>query len=283
MAKRDVALEITQKFIDAIEGGMLNGKWERPWELLGEMPTNALTSKRYSGVNALLLMMHGSGQFATYKQWAELGAQVRKGEKGLMILVPMLKKDDDGEQSLIGWKGATVFAASQVDGYEVPQAKVLTDFQRHEAAEAIVEASGVVLNHGGDRAYYMPSVDRVQMPTREQFASETAYYATLLHELVHWTGHADRLDRGLNTTRFGDEAYAFEELVAELGASFLCAELGIHQGFDENHAKYLKAWLKVLKNDKNAIMTAASLAQKAATFLTSAADKVREDDDKLAA
>ncbi len=266
MAK-DAALEITQKFIDAIEGGMLEGKWVRPWDQLGELPHNALTKKDYNGINALILMMAGNSTFATYKQWSELGCQVRKGSKGHGILVPMLsKKDANGDQRLFGWKGATVFGSDQVDGYTAPVIPE-REFTPIEAAEQVAANLGVQINHGGDRAFYVPSQDYISMPEREQFHSEEDYYATLMHEGAHSTGHSTRLNRDLNTGRFGDEAYAFEELVAELTASFVCADLSIHQGFRENHAKYLKSWVKVLKNDSTAIMTAASQAQRARTWM----------------
>jgi antirestriction protein ArdC len=267
--KRDVAQEITDKFIAAIEGGMSNGKWERPWNLMGgNLPTNILTGKVYSGINFLLLAAMGGGMWGTYNQWQEVGAQVRKGEKSMTIIRPLFGKDKQTDESkLFGWAGAAVFNASQVDGYEAPTVEASKPFAVNQIAEAVIASTGASITHGGDKAFYMPSMDRIQMPAREAFHSEADYYSTLMHELVHWTGHTDRLDRGLNTSRFGTDAYAFEELVAELGSCFLAAHTGVHIGFNDNHAQYLAGWLRIMKGDKNAIMSAASKAQAATDLI----------------
>lgn len=277
--KQDATAVITQQFIDAIEGGMLEGKWVRPWQNTGDgFPTNALTGKPYSGTNAFMLLIAGGGQWATYKQWQELGAQVRKGEKSTKILRPIIKKDPAQikEDMLIGFSAASVFSATQVDNYSAPSIEP-RPFEDSTEAEAFVVATGAILNHsqdGSKGAYYVPSADYINMPAKELFVSEEEYYSTLLHELSHWSGHESRLDRGLNTGRFGDEAYAFEELVAELSSTFLCAYLGIHQGYQDNHAKYLKGWLTVLKSDTKALMTAASQAEKAYRHLRQYSEEV---------
>ena len=247
---------------------MLEGKWVRPWQNTGDgFPTNALTGRPYSGTNAFMLLIAGGGQWATYKQWQELGAQVRKGEKSTKILRPIIKKDPAQikEDMLIGFSAASVFSAAQVDNYSAPSIEPKT-FEDSAEAEAFIVATGATLMHSQDGsrgAFYVPSADYINMPAKELFTSEQDYYSTLLHELSHWSGHESRLDRDLNTSRFGEEAYAFEELVAELSSTFLCAHLGIHQGYQDNHAKYLKSWLKVLKSDTKALMTAASQAEKA--------------------
>jgi antirestriction protein ArdC len=270
--KQDAQQVITQQFIDAIEGGMLEGKWVRPWQNTGTgFPINALTGRPYSGTNAFMLLIAGGGQWATYKQWQQLGAQVQKGQTSTKILRPIIKKDPAQIEAdkLIGFSTASVFSASQVEGFEAPIVEPGT-FEDSTQAESFVVATGAALNHSQDGsrgAYYVPSADYINMPAKELFISEQEYYSTLLHELSHWSGHESRLDRGLNSTRFGEEAYAFEELVAELSSTFLCAHLDVHQGYQDNHAKYLKSWLKVLKNDSKALMTAASQAQKAFDYL----------------
>lgn len=282
-ARRDIAQEITDKFIAAIEAGIGGGTWVRPWTLLGELPTNIDTGKQYRGMNFLLLMWAGGGMWGTYKQWRNRDAQVRKGEKGQTIIRPLMGKDKvTGDTTLYGWAGATVFHSSQVDGYEAPKVED-RQFIPLQRVEEVVADTGAIIRHGGDRAFYVPSQDHIQMPTPEQFNSQEDYYSTLLHELGHWTGHKDRLDRGLNTTRFGTNAYAFEELVAELSSAFLSAELGVHVGFQENHAKYLAMWLEIMKGDKNAVISAASLAQKVVDFIIPAPATAAVEGDKEAA
>jgi len=264
---RDIAQEITDKFIAAIEGGMVGGAWVRPWNLMGDVPRNIATGKGYRGMNFFLLAMMGGGVWGTYKQWQEAGAQVRKGEKGQTIIRPLMGKDKATDETRIFvWGGATVFHSSQFDGYAAPLVEG-KPFNANAVAEGLIAASGATIAHGGDKAFYMPSQDRVQMPVKEAFHTEADYYATILHELVHWTGHASRLDRKLDTTRFGNEAYAFEELVAELGSCFLSAHTGVSVGFNDNHAQYLAGWLRIMKGDKNAVITAASKAQAAVDML----------------
>ena len=266
--RRDIAQEITDKFIAIIEEGKLSGKCQRGWELSTVLPTNIQTGKTYRGMNFMLLAMMGGGVWGTYKQWQEKGAQVRKGEKGTLIIRPLMGKDKETDETRIfGWAGATVFSAHQVDGYEIEQAEEAKPFDNNELAEAIVAANGVDVRHGGNSAHYVPSQDFVQMPVKAQFHNEEEYYSTLLHEVVHWTGHKSRLDRKLDTARFGNEAYAFEELVAELGSCFMSAHTGVHIGFNDNHAKYLDHWLTIMKGDKNAVITASSKAQAAVDML----------------
>jgi len=274
--RRDIAQEITDKFIAIIEEGKLSGKWQRGWNLSNDLPTNIETGKVYRGMNFMLLAMMGGGEWGTYKQWQTKGAQVRKGEKGVGIIRPLMGKDKKTDETRIfGWAAATVFAAHQVDGYEVEQVEA-KPFDNNEMAEAIVTANQIDVRHGGNRAFYVPSQDFVQMPNKDQFHSEAEYYSTLLHEAAHWTGHADRLDRKLDTGRFGDESYAFEELVAELASCFLSAHTGVHIGFNENHAKYIDGWLKIMKGDKNAVITASSKAQAAVDMLLDKAEEKEE-------
>lgn len=283
-ARRDTEMEITQKFIDAIESG-LDGKWVRPWSIVGGgMPSNAMTGKHYRGTNALLLLIAGGGIWGTYKQWESLGCQVMKGSKGTMIIRPIFgREDNNGDRPLVAWGAATVFASIQVEGYEAPEAPEATHHDSIDAAEAVINASGAMITVQGDKAFYSPGRDIIAMPAMGQFDSAEAYYSTMLHELAHWTGHKSRLDRDLNTGRFGDDAYAFEELVAELAASFLCAELGVHQGYRDDHAKYLKHWVGILKGDKRAILTAATKAQAAADYILKLAKGETMEDESIAA
>ena len=215
----------------------------------------------------------------TFKQALELNAHARKGEKGSLVVyassITRTETDaDTGEESegdIHFLKGYTVFNIEQIDGlpahYYAPAVKPTDAKERIARAEAFFAATGADVRHGGSRAYYNISQDFVQMPPFETFRDAVAYYATLGHECVHWTRAETRLNRAFNQKRWGDEAYAAEELVAELGAAFLCADLELTPQIRDDHAPYIASWLKVLKNDKRAIFTAASHAQRAVDFL----------------
>jgi len=207
---------------------------------------------------------------------AQLGAQVRKGEKSSPVVFWKIsdkeEQDDaedgaeDGRRSRVFARGYAVFNAAQVDGYEAPALPVLPEAERIGHAEAFFATTGIDVRHGGNRAYYRPSEDRVQMPPFEAFRDAVAYYATLAHEATHATGHPSRCARDLKG-RFGEEAYAAEELVAELGAAFLCSDLTLTPEPRPDHAAYVASWLKVLRGDKRAIFTAAAKAQGAADWM----------------
>jgi antirestriction protein ArdC len=291
--RQDVYSEITSQLIAAIEADP--GKPALPWRRSSGplfMPENALTKNAYNGINIVSLWVaaevkgYTAPVWATYRQWLELGAQARSGEKSSLVIFykefeaepnPDIA-DDDGKRRVA--RASSVFNASQVDGYVAPDApKLLGPVERVEAADRFVSASGARIEHGGDRAYYRPSTDHIQMPAEETFCgTETmsrseGYYATLVHELTHWTGAKHRLDREMGK-RFGDHAYAAEELVAEIGAAFLCAELGITQETRADHAQYLAQWLKLLKDDSRAIFAAAAKASEAASYLKRLAEPV---------
>lgn len=280
---------ITNQIAQAIENGA--GSWTMPWHRQGAdagMPLNASTGNGYQGANVLVLWAtqaaHGysSGTWATYKQWQAIGAQVRKGERATACIKwkeiedkkrPADAGKEGGKRCLIGL-GFSLFNADQVDGWEgtAPQPDTTDKVQRLAHVEQVIAASGAKISHGGARAFYRPSTDEIVLPeswrfldTKNSSATE-GYYGTKLHELVHWTGAETRCDRKLRG-RFGDEAYAAEELIAELGAAFLCARLGITNEPRPDHAAYLASWLKVLRNDNRAIFTAASQAQKACDYL----------------
>src|SRR5271155_2667131 len=284
----DIHQHITDQIIAAIERGA--GEFRLPWHrAAGNImrPVNVASKKAYRGVNILALWAtaeeksYASGTWGTYRQWSEIGAQVRKGEKAAFIVFykelefAAETETGDGETTTRLFARATpVFAAEQVDGYQAPaiDAPPATIITPIEQAEKFVAATGAAISHGGGRAFYRPSTDSIQLPPREVFTGSAtstpaeAYYSTLCHELTHWTSAEARCNRQLGK-RFGDQAYAMEELIAELGAAFLSADLGISDEPRADHAQYLATWLSVLKADKKAIFTAASKASEAAGFL----------------
>jgi len=268
MAKRDLYQEITSEFLAALKEGVK--PWVCPWTSNGSfaMPVNGTTGKPYNGMNVLLLAMRAraegyrSNQWMTFQQGKQQGAFVRKGEKGTTCIFfkPMEKENSDtGEkESYAVMKAFTVFNREQFEGFETPE--VQPTWAPIEDAEAICEAFPIETRHGGDQACYIPSLDIIRMPTREQFAKGEDYYCTRLHEMVHATGHKSRLNREL-VGKFGSDAYAFEELVAELGSWMMCSRIGL-QG-DLQHKSYLANWIRILDFDKKALFKAATLAQKA--------------------
>jgi antirestriction protein ArdC len=218
-------------------------------------------------------MQYSSNTWATYKQISEAGGNVRKGEKGTHIVFfkPMTKETQTAsgqieKESFAVIKSYCVFNASQCDGLELPTpAAEPAEFTAIELAEQRIAKTGAIVSHGGDAAFYMPSADRIQLPNKATFETPASYYATVFHELTHWSGADHRLARDLSKGRFGNPAYAFEELVAELGAAFLCQDHAIDG--ELRHAGYIASWLKALRDDKTAIFKAAALAQKAADYV----------------
>ena len=281
----DIHQHLTDRIIAAIEAGA--GQWQMPWHRGsgGRAPVNITSGNKYRGVNVLGLWVeaqvngYGSHLWGTYRQWAEKGAVVRKGQKASYVVfykeieVDSAEGGEDERKSRLFARATPVFNADQVDGLnEAPVAAPVTELQD---VDGIIARTGANIVHGGSRACFIPKADEIHMPPRELFTGSAtstateAYYSTLLHELTHWTGLAHRCDRDLSG-RFGTEAYAMEELVAELGAAFLCAELGIAVEPRADHAQYLAHWLKVLKADKRAIFTAASKAGEATAFVRNA-------------
>jgi antirestriction protein ArdC len=282
----DIHQHITDQIVVAIVKGA--GEFRLPWHRsAGNImrPTNIASKNAYRGVNILTLWAsadekgYSSGTWGTYKQWGEVGAQVRKGEKAAYVVfykeVTVDDEESDEAVTRLFARATPVFAAEQVDGFTAPIIETpATVISPIEQAEAFVVKTNASITHGGSRAFYRPSTDSIQLPPREAFigtATSTpgeAYYSTLLHELTHWTSAEARCNRQLGK-RFGDDAYAMEELVAELGAAFLCADLGVTDAPRPDHAQYLDSWLTVMKADKKAIFTAASKASEAVTFLAS--------------
>lgn len=287
--KKDVYQTITNTIVAELEKGVR--PWHKPWnaEHAAGRITRPLRSNGipYRGINVLMLWAascekgYSAPLWLTYKQAQELGGQVRKGEKGnLVVYANIITREeetetgDTAERTIPFMKGYTVFNAEQVEGlpanfYALAE-PVLDPVQRIDQAEAFFQATAADIRHGGNQAFYSMSDDRVQMPPFEAFESAEAYYATLAHEMTHWTKHPSRLDRDLGRKRWGDAGYAMEELVAELGAAFLCADLELAPAPRAEHTAYIASWLKVLKDDRRAIVSAAGFAQTAADYLNSA-------------
>jgi antirestriction protein ArdC len=215
----------------------------------------------------------------TFKQALDLKANVRKGEHGSLVVyadkITRTETDretgEEAERAIPFMKGYTVFNVEQIEGlpehYYAKPAPRSQIVPRIERAESLFAATGATVRHGGNTAFYAISHDRVQMPPIEAFRDAESYYATLAHEMTHWTRHPSRLDRDFGRKRFGDEGYAMEELVAELGSAFLSADLELTPEVRDDHAAYIGSWIKVLRDDKRAIFTAASHAQRAVEFL----------------
>lgn len=284
---RDVRAEVTRKIISALESGV--APWRKEWRAKSgtfslDLPHNPFTGRNYHGINILLLWLAGEAfgcqTWGTYQQIQNAGGQVRKGEKGALVVLfkpwRITERDPDSgethQRNIPIMRHFHVFNVAQADGLDgnIPgqRGALLEPAQRiANADEFLSNARADVAHSHSDRACYVPGADQIRMPFPQQFSTPEAYYATLLHEHCHWTGHHSRLDRKLST-RFGSESYAAEELIAELGAAFVCAELGIQSDI-ENHASYLDSWLRVLKADKAAIFTASAQAERAAEFLRS--------------
>lgn len=278
--------EVTDRIIVELEQGRV--PWVQPWGTARAgigLPHNAATGRRYSGINILILWSSLiKGKFPqqgwlTFRQALALGGHVRKGERGTTVcyadrFIPEAERQrsrDTGEDphAVAFLKRFTVFNVAQCDG--LPDAVTASpaprpELQQHADAEALIAATGADFRIGGDRAFYVPSVDFIQVPPQSAFFEPINYYRTCFHELGHWTGHASRLAREFSTS-FGTATYAREELVAEMTSAFVCAELAIVPTV--RHADYLATWLDVLREDNRAIFRAASLASKAADLLLS--------------
>jgi antirestriction protein ArdC len=283
---KDVYTRVTERIISDLEQGIR--AWMKPWS--SEHAAGKISrplrhcGTPYRGMNILLLWGEAMAKgyaapiWMTFKQALELNAHVRKGEHGSLVVyansITKTEKDENGadtEREIPFLKGYTVFNVEQIEGlpahYYAKPENPLPLSERIESAERFMTATRASIRHGGNQAFYAPARDVVQMPPFEAFRDKESYYATALHELTHWTSHKSRLDRSFEAKRFGDQGYAREELVAELGAAFLCADLGITPEIRDDHAAYLGSWLKVLQEDKRAIFSAAAHAQRAADFL----------------
>jgi len=282
--QRDVYSRVTAQIINAIEQGV--GTWRMPWHTSGRYafsPINATSKKPYRGINTVCLWAtaqakgYERGEWATYQQWQDRGAQVRKGEKATTVVFWKFANEtesDGGDEHTASrfcfCRGYSVFNAWQVDGYTPTLDADSSMPERIAHAEAFFQALQAEVRHGGNQAFYAPGSDHIQMPPFGAFRDNLSYYSTFAHEHTHWTVPASRCDRQLGK-RFGDGAYAAEELIAELGAAFTCAHLGLSTEPREDHAQYIQSWLRVLKADSRAIFTAASKAQQATDWMISRA------------
>lgn len=285
--KHDVYERITNKIVADLEQDVR--PWLKPWnaEAMAGRITRPLRHNGvpYQGINVIMLWGEAVAKgfaapiWMTFRQAKELGGFVRKGEKGsLVVYADRIRKTEidentgeEAEREIPFLKGYTVFCVDQIDDlpahFYTPAEPRLDPIQRIEHAEAFFAATGADIRHGGNQAYYSVAHDYIQMPPFECFRDAEAYYQTLGHETCHLTRHPKRLDRDFGRKRWGDEGYAMEELTAELGSAFLCADLDLTPEPREDHAAYIGSWLKVLKNDRRAIFTAASHAQRAVDFL----------------
>jgi antirestriction protein ArdC len=272
---------VTDRIIDQLNKGVI--PWRKPWTADYTAPANLVSRKAYRGINVFLLAAQGrtSPWWGTFNQFKQLGGCVQKGEKGTMVVfwkIPAkVETEDEPETETKRWQKApllryyTVFNAEQVNGLD--PAKIPAAAPKPAApiaeAESIVQGmprAPMIQHVPGDLACYAPALDLVTMPMRTQFPIAARYYSTLFHELTHATAHPSRLNRELGQA-FGDQIYAREELIAEMGAAFLAAEAGIVDVTIEESASYIQTWITRLQNDKQLIVFAAGRAQKAVDFI----------------
>ncbi|MDD2001969.1 ArdC family protein [Pseudomonas putida] len=310
----DIYLDVTNKIVSALNQGVI--PWIKPWTTSGSsadapFPINAITRRPYAGINIPLLWAEArlrgyrQDRWLTFNQARNAGGHVRKGEQSTLAVLykPMSKeahdedgqvvRDEQGNVKMVQFallRTHCLFNIEQTEGLPIEEqqndeGEDTMAFIDHAPAERLLDASGAHIEHRyGDSAFYLPIRDLIQLPTKVQFMDVGSYYATALHELTHWSGHHSRLNREGVTGghAFGSAAYAFEELVAEMGAAFLCALTGT-QG-ELRHEEYLASWLKILKEDKRAIFRASGLAREASEYLLALQlDQSRETTERLTA
>lgn len=275
----DVYSIITERIVHLLDQGVV--PWQKPWQSGEQMPQNLVSRKPYRGVNVFLLhaMSYGSPFWVTFKQAQELGGTVKRGEKACPVVFwKWLEVEDEHrkKQRVPFLRYYSVFNVVQCDGITTPSIDgPKREHNPIESAEQIVAAmpKRPAIQHGGARACYWPSFDRVDLPKAETFRTAQDFYNVLFHELTHATGHDSRLKRkGVSGSdgewsAFGSTPYAREELVAEMGAAFLCGQAGIVERTIENSASYVASWLERLRHDVRLVVTAAAQAQKAADFI----------------
>jgi len=272
VTKTDIYQAVTDSILAQLEAGCI--PWVKPWQdgnaTTTKLPHNAVTGKAYSGINIPLLWIAGSRfqsqSWLTFKQAIALGGSVMKGEKGTSVVYAdrFMPKGDD-TKPIFFLKSYTVFNVAQCSGLAaIAERLPLSVPQQHIAADALIANTGAHVMISGDRAYYSPTADHVVMPPLSAFPNPMGWYQVALHELGHWTGHASRLDRQFGR-RFGDHAYAIEELTAEMTSAFLCASLGVEPAV--RHADYLASWISAMKADNKSVIAAASKASKAADYI----------------
>ena len=279
--KRDIYEQVSARIAAELEQGTV--PWVKPWSTTAgnNVPCNAVTNRPYSGCNVVLLWMAANAgyrtpRYLTFKQALELGGNVRKGEHGTkvyfvkqLVVTDTKKPDGDNERVVPMMREYTVFNVDQCDGlpdrvFTAGRIKIRNADERDATIDEFLAASGATIREGYGEAYYRPGEDYVSMPAFVAFKSAAHFYGVAFHELGHWTGHKSRLDRDMRG-RFGEKAYAAEELVAELCAAFLCAEFDLDG--DLRHASYIQSWIRLLKDDNRAFFTACSKAQASADYL----------------
>ena len=277
MAKFNIYEEITNRIIKQLENGEI--PWHKPWSGVASGAYNRVSKKPYSLLNQMIL--EHDGEYATYKQWSDLGGKVRKGEKSEIVVFWKILQVEEvvngklEKKSIPLLKYINVFHVSQVDGIEPKDVKPV-EHKPVEEAEKIkidymdrenIDIKEVV----SDKAFYSPMKDYIQVPCKEQYKDIMEFYSTLFHEMIHSTGHRDRLGRLDSSTKlasFGSEDYSKEELIAEIGSAFLMNHIGIETAKTfKNSAAYIQSWLKVLKNDNRFIVSASSKAEKAMKYI----------------
>lgn len=291
-ARPDVHADITRSILADLARGVR--PWTRPWSDggLGVRPLRH-DGQPYHGINVVLLWSRAATEgydrpvWMTFRQALALGGRVRRGETGTTVVYAGRSTASRGdaedtpttaiepEALPVRRRGGaflkryTVFNLAQIEGLEdrYPAPEPLAEPVRIDRAERFFAAVGADIRHGGTQAFYHPATDTVRLPEPGRFSEIEAYYAVLAHELTHWTGHSSRLDRDLHLGRFGDTAYAREELIAELGAAFLCADLGLSLEPRPDHAAYLASWLRILGDDPRFIVSAAAHAERAVAWL----------------
>ena len=282
MRSTELFQRITRQIADAIEAGA--GEFRMPWHRWGETlasPINVTSGKPYRGINTLLLWAaaeadgYSSGRWATYRQWSTTGAQVRKGEKSTAILFWKSSSERRPQDEEVNTDSRAprflarvynVFNADQVDGERPRGINGPQSHDRVTLAERFFKATRSDVRLGGDKACYVPSLDQIWLPRFEQFRDALSFYSTLAHETVHWSGAKHRLNRDL-AGRFGTDSYGMEELIAELGAAFIAAYLGLSVVPRPDHAAYINTWLRVLRGDPRAILSAVAKAQEAVDYI----------------
>jgi len=277
--KNNLQKLVTDRILDQLKNGVV--PWKKPWSGYsgGVFPRNAVTKRGYSGVNVVLLWITAQERgyttplWLTYKQASEAGGQVKRGEKSTVVIYASAyeKENDQGETRNIPFlKSFNVFNVAQIEGLQLEDTapRIQNKDERDAIADAFMRSTGADIRHGESRAYFRRKDDFIMLPDFGTFTSSDAYYATAFHELTHWSGAENRLNRDLGK-RFGDHSYAAEELVAELGSSFICAEFGIDcEGQD---SAYIASWIKLMTDHESAIVAAASAASKAVEFMRSLA------------
>ena len=283
--RKEIINKVADKFIEALKTQKGDWKKSKIWKSLESgLPINAKTKKSYNGFNIINLLLdreihnYDNNEWGTFKMWNDMGYRLKKNEKCSYVFFNKpfevedpTKLDEFGnpkKKKIFYLKPYAVFNANQVEGYEVKKPQAPNKAKALKNVDKYVENTGAEISHGGDRAYYSPNFDRIQMPSKESFLGTEEYYGTLLHELVHWTGHEKRCKRDFSGF-FGSEAYAIEELVAETGSAILSSILGISQTVREDHLKYVNSWIKNLENKPEQVIKAINKSTKAIEHLDS--------------